>query len=29
LDLTARQESTLHNWLKSVRETKPKRIKKP
>ncbi len=29
LDLTARQESTLHNWLKSVRTTKPKRIKKP
>ena len=29
LDLTARQESTLHNWLRSVRETKPKRIKKP
>jgi len=29
LDLTARQESTLHNWLKSVRETKPKRIKRP
>jgi hypothetical protein len=29
LDLTARQESTLSNWLKSVRETRPKRIKKP
>lgn len=29
LDLSARQESTLHNWLKSVRESKPKRIKKP
>ena len=29
LDLSARQESTLHNWLKSVRDTKPKRIKKP
>ena len=29
LDLTTRQESTLHNWLKSVRDTKPKRIKKP
>ena len=29
LDLTSRQESTLHNWLKSVRESKPKRIKKP
>jgi len=29
LNLTARQESTLHNWLKSVRDTKPKRVKKP
>ncbi|MFK8015000.1 MAG: helix-turn-helix domain-containing protein [Gammaproteobacteria bacterium] len=29
LDLTARQTSTLQNWLKSVRETKPKRINKP
>ena len=29
LDLTSRQKSTLHNWLKSVRETKPKRIRKP
>ncbi len=29
LDLTARQESTLHNWLKSVRTTKPKQVKKP
>lgn len=29
LDLTTRQESTLRNWLKSVRETKPKRIKNP
>jgi len=29
LDLNARQESTLRNWLKSVREAKPKRIKKP
>ncbi|MEL6447578.1 MAG: hypothetical protein AAFQ62_06535 [Pseudomonadota bacterium] len=28
LDLTARQESTLENWLKSVREAKPKRTKK-
>ena len=29
LDLTARQESTLQNWLTSVRETKPKRVRKP
>lgn len=29
LDLTARQESTLHNWLRSVRESKPKRMKEP
>ena len=29
LDLTSRQASTLHNWLKSVRETKPKRIRRP
>ena len=29
LDLTARQESTLHNWLVSVRKTKPNRIRKP
>ncbi|MEM7610274.1 MAG: hypothetical protein AAF270_01150 [Pseudomonadota bacterium] len=29
LDLTSRQESTLSNWLKSVRESKPKRINKP
>ena len=29
LDLTARQEKTLSNWLSSVRETKPKVIKKP
>lgn len=29
LDLTARQESTLHNWLKSVRNTRPKRVRKP
>ena len=29
LDLTTRQESTLRNWLKSLRETKPKRIRKP
>lgn len=29
LDLTSRQESTLRNWLRSVRETKPKRVQKP
>ena len=29
LDLTTRQEVTLHKWLKSVRKTKPKRIRKP
>jgi hypothetical protein len=29
LDMTSRQESTLSNWLKSVRDTKPKRISKP
>ena len=29
LDLTARQQSTLQNWLKSVRKSKPKRVKKP
>ncbi len=29
LDLTARQESTLSNWLKSVRESVPKQINKP
>ncbi|MFK7889128.1 MAG: helix-turn-helix domain-containing protein [Gammaproteobacteria bacterium] len=29
LDLTARQDSTLRNWLKSLRETKPKRVQKP
>ena len=29
LDLTARQEATLNNWLKSVRNTKPKEVKKP
>lgn len=29
LDLTTRQESTLHNWLKSIRQTKPKRINRP
>jgi len=29
LDLTNRQQSTLNNWLESVRKTKPKKIKKP
>ena len=29
LDLTARQEATLTNWLKSVRSTKPTKIRKP
>lgn len=29
LDLTARQDSTIQNWLKSVRETQPKKIRKP
>ena len=29
LDLTARQESTITNWLESVRKSKPKQIKKP
>lgn len=29
LDLTARQESTLSNWLRSVRETRPKQVRKP
>ncbi|MEM8716782.1 MAG: helix-turn-helix transcriptional regulator [Cyanobacteria bacterium P01_G01_bin.4] len=29
LKLTARQESTIKNWLKSVRETQPKKTKKP
>jgi len=29
LDLTTRQETTLQNWLKSVRTTKPKQISKP
>lgn len=28
LALTGRQESTLHNWLKSVRKTKQKRVRK-
>lgn len=29
LDLTARQDSTIRNWLKSVRESKPKKVRKP
>jgi transcriptional regulator with XRE-family HTH domain len=29
LDLNARQESTINNWLKSVRENSPKNIRKP
>ena len=29
LDLTARQESTLENWLKSVREARPGKVRKP
>lgn len=29
LDLTARQDSTIRNWLESVRETKPKKVRKP
>lgn len=29
LDLTSRQESTFQKWLKSVRATKPKKIRKP
>ena len=29
LDLTARQESTLRNWLKSVRTSSPARVRKP
>lgn len=29
LDLNARQESTIKNWLKSVRENSPKNIRKP
>ena len=29
LDLTSRQDSTIRNWLKSVRETKPKKVRKP
>ncbi|MEM1260777.1 MAG: hypothetical protein AAGH76_00020 [Pseudomonadota bacterium] len=29
LDLTTRQETTLQNWLASVRKTKPKKVTKP
>jgi transcriptional regulator with XRE-family HTH domain len=29
LDMTSRQESTISNWLKSVRENPPKNIRKP
>lgn len=29
LDLNARQESTIRNWLKSVRESRPKKVSKP
>ena len=29
LDLSARQESTIGNWLKSVRESPPKTVHKP
>lgn len=29
LDLTARQEKTLGNWLASVRSTKPAKVRKP
>ena len=29
LDMNARQESTINNWLKSVRENSPKNIRKP
>ena len=29
LDMTARQESTINNWLKSVRENPPKTVHKP
>ena len=29
LDLNARQESTIKNWLKNVRENPPKTIRKP
>jgi len=29
LDMTARQESTITNWLKSMRENPPKKVRKP
>ncbi len=29
LDMSARQESTISNWLKSVRESPPKTVRKP
>lgn len=29
LDMTSRQESTISNWLKSMRENPPKKIRKP
>ena len=29
LDLTTRQDSTIRNWLKSVRASKPKKVRKP
>jgi transcriptional regulator with XRE-family HTH domain len=29
LDMTARQESTIMNWLKSMRENPPKKVRKP
>lgn len=29
LDLTARQETTLKNWLESVRNTRPRQVAKP
>ena len=29
LDLTAKQEQTLSNWLRSVRASKPKKIRRP
>ena len=29
LDMTARQDSTIHNWLKSVRASNPGKVRKP
>jgi transcriptional regulator with XRE-family HTH domain len=29
LDLPSQQESTVYKWLRSVRNTKPKRVRKP